>query len=280
MKRKVIVTAAVNGAAPRKALNPAVPEQPAELARAARECHDAGAAIVHFHIRGPQGEPACAPDILSEIDGEIRALSPIITQASTAPLRDVEESLALFQAENLPEMMTVAFGLMHLSTPKGDTLYPCTRSFLRRFLLEMRSHGVKPELELLSGASADDALELLSQGDCLEEPMSAVLLMGQPMQGVKRYDMDYLIQTFRRFPAGTQLSAACAGPQNLEAVILTLLLGGNVRVGMEETLWYREGEAVKSNAQLVERAVRLLRELDLEPATPAEARAILGLRPL
>jgi len=218
MKRKVIITAAVNGAAPRKALNPAVPEQPAEIAQAARECYDAGASIVHFHIRGPQGAPACSADILNnEIDGEIRALSPIIIQASTAPLRDVEESLELFQAKNLPEMMTVAFGLMHLSTPKGDTLYPCTRSFLRRFLLEMRSHGVKPELELLSGASADDALELLEQ--------KSVGYVGS--RTVSEEDIDFVRQTLAK-TVGWDYLVVSGGAKGADSVAMeeALVQGG------------------------------------------------------
>ena len=277
MRQKVILTAAINGAAPRKSQNPAVSEQPTEIALATQECYNAGAAIVHFHIRDQSGVPACSPEILSEINSEIRARSPIITQASTAPIRQVEESLELFKAPVLPEMMTIAFGLMHLAAPGRETLYPCTRAFLRDSLLQMRQHGVKPELEILSGASADDALALLAAGDCLEKPMSATLLMGQPMQGIKQYDVDYLIHTFRRFPAGTQISTACAGANNLHAILFTLLLGGNVRTGMEETLQYQEGEPVRSNGQLVERAVRIVHELGLEVATPDEARAILRL---
>lgn len=277
MRQKVILTAAVNGASLRKAQNPAVPEQPAEIGRDAQACWNAGAAVVHYHIRDREGAPSCSPQILSEINDQITARCPIITQASTAPLRDVEESLELFQAPHLPEMMTMAFGLMHLATPDKQVLYPCTRAFLRRFLRETVAHGIKPELEILNGASADDALALAGQTDCLPFPISATLLMGQPMQGIRAFDVDYLLHTLRRFPAGSQLSAACAGPHNLEAMTFTLLLGGNARVGLEETPFYREDLPAAGNAQLVERAVRIIHELGLEVASPEEARAILGL---
>ena len=108
MRQKVILTAAVNGASLRKAQNSAVPEQPAEIGRDAEACWNAGAAVVHYHIRDQEGAPCCSPRILSEINDQVAARCPIITQASTAPLRAVEESLELFQAPHLPEMMTMA----------------------------------------------------------------------------------------------------------------------------------------------------------------------------
>ena len=277
MRQKVILTAAVNGASLRKAQNSAVPEQPAEIGRDAEACWNAGAAVVHYHIRDQEGAPCCSPRILSEINDQVAARCPIITQASTAPLRAVEESLELFQAPHLPEMMTMAFGLMHLCTPDKQVLYPCTRPFLHHFLQEMVTRGVKPELEILNGASADDALALVGQADCLTAPLSATLLMGQPMQGIRAFDVDYLLHTLRRFPPGSQLSAACAGPRNLEAMTFTLLMGGNARVGMEETPFYQEGQPAKSNAQLVERAVRIIHELGLEVASPEEARTLLDM---
>lgn len=112
-------------------------------------------------------------------------------------------------------------------------------------------------------------------------PLSYTIVLGMSItQGAMRFSQDNLIDTWRRLPKGCDFTAMHVGGRELEGVTMGMLLGGGVRVGLEDNIWYKKGEKAKSNAQLVERAVRVIHELGFEVATPDEAREMLGIPPL
>ncbi len=286
MARKIIVTAALTGAFQGKAQCPGLPEQPDEIAQAAYECYNAGASIVHLHARDKNGINVTDPKIFSEINSQIRSKCPIITQNSTAPATksgfDPEycrSSLAIFDAEFLPEMASMDVALMHILWQGEQIMYGWTREILVEAAKKMQELKIKPEIEIFSPTNLEDVEDYIKP--YLTDPLSFTMVLGMSItQGAMKYSPDNLIDTWRRLPKGCNFSAMHVGAHELEGVTLGMLLGGGVRVGLEDNIWYSKGVKAKSNAQLVERAVRIIHELGFEVATPDEARACLDLPPL
>lgn len=283
MSRKIIVTAALTGAFQGKSACPGLPEQPSEIAQAALECYNAGAAIVHLHARDKNGVNVTDHRIFSEINSQIRAKCPIITQDSTAPAtkvhRDVDycrSSLEVFDAEFLPEMASLDVALMHVVWQGEGIHYPWTRPILIEAAKKMQDLNIKPEVEIFSPTNLEDVEDHLMP--YLGDPPSFTIVLGMSItQGAMRYSPDNLMDTVKRLPKGCDFSAMHVGGREMEGVTMGLLLGGGVRVGLEDNIWYAKGEKAKSNAQLVERAVRVIHELGFEVATPDEAREMLGI---
>ena len=286
MARKIIVTAALTGAFQGKAQCPGLPEQPDEIAQAAYECYNAGASIVHLHARDKNGMNVTDPKIFSEINSKIRAKCPIITQDSTAPATrpgfDPEycrSSLEIFDAEFLPEMASLDVALMHIKWQGEQIMYGWTREILIEAAKKMTELKIKPEIEIFSPTNLEDVEDYLLPH--IPEPLSYSIVMGMSItQGAMKYSPDNLMDTVKRLPKGCNFTAMHVGARELEGTMMGMLLGGGVRVGLEDNIWYAKGEKAKSNAQLVERAVRVIKEFGFEIATPDEAREILQIPPL
>lgn len=286
MTRKIIVTAALTGAFQGKAQCPGLPEQPDEIAQAAYECYNAGASIVHLHARDKNGINVTDPKIFSEINSKIRAKCPIITQDSTAPATRpgfdpdyCKSSLEIFDAEFLPEMASLDVALMHIKWQGEQIMYGWTRDILIEAAKKMQELNIKPEIEIFSPTNLEDVEDYLLP--YIPEPLSYSIVMGMSItQGAMKYSPDNLIDTVKRLPKGCNFTAMHVGSRELEGTMMGMLLGGGVRVGLEDNIWYKKGEKAKSNAQLVERAVRVIEEFGFEVATPDEAREILNIPPL
>ncbi len=282
MVRKVIVTAALTGAFHGKEANPNLPEQPDEIAQSAYECYNAGAAIVHLHARDKEGKSTNDKNVFSEINLKVRSKSPIIIQDSTAPATHpglhVDEGLEVLDADVLPEMCSLDCTLINIVYKGMNLYYGWTREWIINAASRMKELNIKPELEVFSPTTIDDLEDHIVPSGCLVKPLSISFVLGQTMsQGAMRYDLENLLTSWRRVPTDAMFSALTVGKQQMEGTMLALLLGGNVRVGMEDNIWYRQGEKAKSNAQLVERMVRIIREIGLEVASPDEAREMLGI---
>lgn len=286
MARKIIVTAALTGAFQGKNQCPGLPEQPDEIAQAAYECYNAGASIVHLHARDKNGINVTDPKIFSEINSKIRAKCPIITQDSTAPATRpgfdpdyCKSSLEIFDAEFLPEMASLDVALMHIKWQGEQIMYGWTRDILIDAAKKMQELKIKPEIEIFSPTNLEDVEDYLLP--YIPEPLSYSIVMGMSItQGAMKYSPDNLMDTVRRLPKGCNFTAMHVGARELEGTMMGMLLGGGVRVGLEDNIWYKKGEKAKSNAQLVERAVRMIHEFGFEIATPDEAREILNIPPL
>ncbi len=140
----------------------------------------------------------------------------------------------------------------------------------------MRTFGIKPEMEVYSHAMFREVNNVIEKG-LVERPYYINLVLGMRYQGAVDATPKYLNSLIDFLPEGTLFNVTAIGPAQLPLTVMGMLLGGCIRVGMEDNIYYRKGELAKSNAQLVARAVRIARELNKEPATPDEARKILGL---
>ena len=275
---KVIVTAALNGAFVTKAQNPAVPEQPEEIARAARECFDAGAAVVHVHARDEQGTPCGTREKSVEILAAVRGVCPeVVVNLSTGGGANlsIEERVSCLDAE--PEMATLNMGtLMRQSGPNAGEPFRNMTADIEAWAAKMQALRIKPEMECYSQSMYRDVRNLIAKG-LVEPPYYVNFVLGMMHQGAIEATPETLSSMHRFLPEDTYFNVTATGAAQLPLTTMGMVMGGCVRVGLEDNIYYRRGEPARGNAQLVERTVRIARELDLEPATPDEARSILGI---
>lgn len=275
---KVIITAALNGAFVTKAMNPAVPEQPHELARAARECHDAGAAVVHVHARDEQGRPCGTRAKFEEILAAVRGVCPeVVVNLSTGGGTNltIEERVSCLDAG--PEMATLNMGtLMRQSGPNAGEPFRNMTADIEAWAAKMQALRIKPEMECYSQSMYRDVRNLIAKG-LVEPPYYVNFVLGMMHQGAIEATPDTLYSMYQFLPDDTYFNVTATGAAELPLTTMGMVMGGCARVGLEDNIYYRKGALARSNAQLVERTVRIARELTLEPATPDEARAILGI---
>jgi len=286
-KRKVIITVAQTGNFQGKNANPNLPEQPSEIVSSAYDCYNAGAAIVHLHARDKEGNSSNDPEIFAEINSGVRARCNLIVQNSTAPATKpnsvADDGLALLDLprEALPEMCSLDCSLITTSWQDLTFIYMWTRQWLLDTARRMKELGIKPELEVFNPTSLEDVFGVLQPAGVLPEPISLTFVMGmnKVSQGSIAYSQQNLDFMIAKLPANqtVHFTTMAIAAHQLQGTVYGMLKGGNVRVGMEDNIYYTKGQLANSNAQLVERMTRIIRELDMDVATPDEARSILGL---
>ena len=289
MARKVIVTVAQTGAFHGKDANPNLPITPQEIADSAYDCYNAGAAVVHIHARDKEGVSTNDPSEYNEIGSRIRAKCNIITQYSTAPANRAgavaEDGMKLLYDKDLvkPDMCSLDCSLISTSWNGRTFVHEWYREFLLKYAGMMKEMGIKPELECFEPTSVEDVFSVLQPAGVLEEPVSLsfVLGMNRISQGAISFseaNLDFMISKLPKDRFVNFSTISIGGKNHVPGMAMTVLKGGGARVGMEDNIYYGPGELLKSNAQMVERAVRIVRELGLEVATPDEAREILQLK--
>jgi len=274
---KVIITAAQTGALVTKKMNPGLPEQPDEIVESAYACYQEGAAIVHIHARDKNGIPTGSKEVFQEIHDKIRAKCPIIVQDSTGggPNLTLEQRIECVQAK--PDMASLNMGsLMRISGQYKGISWSNMPEEIEHFVTQMRKLGVKPEMEIYNHGMLRDVENVIKKG-LVEKPYYINLVMGMMYQGAVEATPKYLQSLLDFLPEDAIFNVTPVGAAQLPLTTMAMILGGCIRVGMEDNIYYRKGELVKNNAQFVARAVRIARELNKEPATPDEARKILGL---
>lgn len=286
MPRKVVVTVAPTSNFHGKEANPALPEQPDEIARSIREAWDAGAALAHMHARDPAGVQTNDAEVYRRINAAVRAECDVIVQNSIAPAMrpgapgPAEDGLQVLDAH--PEMSSIDMGHCVITLPGGrEHDIHWSNNFLRRAAGIMRERGIRPEMEIFNNSQLANAALLIEEG-LIEPPLSYSFVMGMNRvnQNAMAWHPATLMAMVQTLPPGALFSTLGVGPAQHPATVQSLLLGGGVRVGFEDNIFYRRGEPARSNAQLVERIVGVIRDLGLEPASPAEAREMLGIPPL
>lgn len=289
MARKVIITVAQTGAFQGKEANPNIPLTPKEIADSAYDCYNAGAAIVHIHARDKDGLSTNDPKVYSEIGSGIKAKCDMILQYSTAPANregtGAEDGMKLLYDKDLfkPEMCSLDCSLISTSWQGRTFVYEWYRDFLVKYAGMMKELGIKPELECFEPTSIEDVFNVLEPAGVLDDPVSLSFVMGMDRisQGAISFSEENLDFMIKKLPRDrfVNFSTISIGAKNhVPGMAMTVLKGGGARVGMEDNIYYGPGELLKSNAQMVERAVRIIRELGLEVATPDEAREILKLK--
>src|SRR5215207_8942517 len=279
----VIITCALTGGIHGKEANSNLPEQPDEIVEQGVAAWRAGAAVLHVHARNPNGSNTMDQAIYSELHERLCSETDAVVQLTTggSPRLSVEERLnTVFLA---PEMCSLNMGLLNFFIRGEQVFFANHRSDIERFAREIASRNVKPELEVYNSAMLEEVAYLLSL-DILWPPYTINFVLHTPTQGGQRGTSRNLFDMLERLDElpvpreDLRINVSSMGRTQLPITTIALSMGLNVRVGMEDNVYYRRGELVEHNARLVERTVRIARELEHEPASPAEARARLGLR--
>ncbi len=291
--RKVIITVAPTGGFATKAHTPYVPTQPEEIAEDVRRCVEAGASVAALHARRPDDEATCDGAIYRRINELVRARCDIVINNSTGGgvngdmvagsdrITDVIWSERLKGLDGGADMCTMDAMTFIATAPDGREVVMKTPPSRATELAElMRLKGIKPEWEAFSPTHIlQDAARLIAAGyDSGPHFFNLVFGLDTAFQGALPYTPKLLQMMVELLPAGALFNVSTIGPAQLHAMAHALILGGHIRVGIEDHLYLSPG-VPGSNVQFVERAVRIVRELGLEPATTAEAREMLGLAP-
>lgn len=277
---KVIVTVALTGALVTKKMNPALPEQPEEIAQAAYDCYNEGAAVAHFHARDKDGVPTGSADIFKDIHERVRNKCSIILQDSTGGGSNLTIEQRTECLEARPEMASLNMGTMVRTIGEmAGTPFMNTRADIEAFVTRMNQFGVKPEMEVYNLSMLRDVRIVIEKG-LVQKPYCVNLILGMAYQGALEANPMYFTTYLQYLPEDCYFNSLGVGAAQTPVATLGMIYGGNARVGLEDNIYYSKGELAKSNAQLVERIVRVARDLGKEPATPEEARKILGLKPL
>jgi 3-keto-5-aminohexanoate cleavage enzyme len=288
--RKVILTIAPTGGMADKSVTPHLPTQPQEIADDVVRCWEAGASIVAVHARRPDDGATCDPEIYADINDRIRARCDIIVNNSTGggisgdmitTLPDGRKEIAF--TERLKgtlagaEMCTFDPHVQNMHRDDIELLLDTGWSRCLELAQAMKDRGIKPEWEVMSLSDLNWVNELIALG--YDEPphyINIVLGTHKLMSGATQYTPRNLQRFVEDLPENSLFCVSGVGPAQLPSSVHSLILGGQARVGLEDNIYYSRGR-LATNLELVERMVRILRELNLEPATPTEARDMLGL---
>lgn len=267
---KLIITVAPTGAITTRQDTPYLPIHPHEIAESVYAAWQSGAAVAHIHVREPDGSPSMNFERFRETVERIRDRCDIVLCLTSSGGLNLKEEDRWRICQLQPELASFDAGSMNF----GDAVFTNPPPFLDRLAEEMQKYGVKPEIEVFEGGFIANALAVARKG-LIQPPFYFQFVLGVP-GGLPASPKNLLFLT-ESIPPGSPWSVIGIGRHQLEMNTMGILMGGHVRVGMEDNVFYRKGELATSNAQFVERIVRLARELGREVASPSEARAILGL---
>ena len=271
----LIITCAITGAETTREKQPNLPVTPAEQAQAASDAVQAGASIIHLHVRDDQGKPTQSLDCFRDTIALIRKKAPrAILQISTGGAIGESIENRAKPLELKPEMASLNLGTMNF----GDDVFLNHPRDIVGLASQMHKQGVMPELEIYEVGMLESVFRLAKQG-ILRAPFHFQFVLGVPggMSG-ELSNLMQLVSILRNHGhAESHWGVAGVGRYQLPLAAHSVVLGGHVRVGFEDNIFYRKGEIAQSNTQLVERVVRIARELDRPVATPEEARALLGI---
>lgn len=269
---KLIITAAICGAEVTKEQNPAVPYTVKEMVREAKSAYDAGAAVIHVHVREDDGTPTQSKKRFKEVlDAIYKEIPDVLVIPSTGGAVGMSAGERLQPTELFPEMATLDCGTCNF----GDDVFENTIPMMREFGKRMLENNIKPEYECFEMGHLDTILRLAQKGQVPGAPMQFNFVLG--VFGCTPATGENLAWLVRNIPEGSTWTATGIGRYQFPLAMAAIPMGGNVRVGFEDNLYLSKGVLAKSNGELVEKVVRLSRELGREIASPAEARRILSL---
>jgi 3-keto-5-aminohexanoate cleavage enzyme len=269
---KLIISAATTGSRTMKSMTPYVPVTEEEIAQQAVECWRAGASIVHIHVRDEQERVTCDPDRYQKVTDLVRAAGcDVIMNWSTgggAGLTTDEERAASIKRS--PEVASFDCG----STNFGDGVFINSPSFLERLANDMNEHLVTPEIEIFDTGMIETAKEFIGR-ELLQPPFWFQFVLG--VRGGAPATARELTHMVDSLPPGSRWSVCAIGRHQLPMNMIGMAMGGHVRTGLEDNIYYSYRKLAAGNAQLVERLARLAREMGRELATPDEAREMIGV---
>lgn len=274
LENKVILTVATTGAWPTKNETPYVPLQPREIADEIYACWKAGASVAHIHVRDDEDKSSMNLDKFIETVNYIRETDCDIvinlTTSGQLGLKDEERYQHLIALH--PDIASYDCGSMNW---QHSTVFENSPQFLEKLGLVMQEHNVKPEIEIFDGGMIANAKYYLKKG-ILKAPLHFQFVLGAA--GGMEATIENLVFLKNQLPEGSTWGALGIGKGHLPIMYAALGLGGHLRVGMEDNIIYSKGVLAKSNVEFVERTKRIVKEMNKEIATPAEAREILGIK--
>ena len=275
MTQPVIITVAITGAVPRKADNPAVPVTPAEQIESTHEAFEAGASLVHIHVRNPDESPGSDPAKFAQVQEGVRKHCPgMIIQFSTGGRgRELSARGAMLGLK--PDMASLATGSVNFPT----NIYENPPDFVEGLARTMLDNDIKPEIEVFDLAMLYNAANLVKKGLLKNPPHIQFVLGIANALPVRRSVFDFLRSELAEvLPSATWVAAGTSRHQ-FEVNQWCLEAGGHCRTGLEDNTRFDATRLAASNAELVTKIVDACGRHDRRPATAAEARQILGLRP-
>lgn len=278
---KVVITCALTGVLANRKQCPAIPYTPVEIAEEARRAYDAGAAVVHIHARNDDGSPTFEPAVFAAIKEETRKRCPIILNFSTGTIADdVSQQVEVIRTLR-PEIAALNMGTMNYAKYSEsrkqfvfDMIFPNPYGKIMKLLEAMNEAGVKPELECFDTGHTAGIAPLLHMG-ILREPYQFSFIVNV-LGGIPPLVESLQLQT-KIMPPGSEWEVIGISHGHWKMLAAALVLGGNIRTGLEDHLYMPDGRMARSNGEMVEAAAALARGVGREPATVQEARAILRL---
>lgn len=277
----VVISCALTGVLADRRQCPHIPYSPVEIAQEAQRAWEAGATVAHIHGRLDDGTPTWALDVFARIQEEVRARCPIIINFSTGTLDDQTADQERIIETVRPEVAALNMGTMNYAKYSErrkdfvfDMVFPNPIGKIKRLLATMNRAGVHPELECFDAGHTATIVPLMDMG-LLKAPIELSFIMG--VLGGLPVSVEALQLQAGQVPPGSSWQVIGIGRVQWRMVAAALVLGGNIRVGLEDNFYLPDGVMAKSNGELVERAVRLTRDVGRRPATLAETRAMLGL---
>lgn len=278
---KAVITAALTGVAANRNQCKWIPYTPQEIAEEALACYNAGASVVHIHARENDGSPSWRVEVFREIMDEVRKRCPIIINFSTGAVLVERDDRIAHIRELKPEIAALNMGTMNYAkySPKRknfvfSVVFHNPFEDIIFFLDTMNQLGIKPECECFDLGHLESIFPLIDMG--LLKNFQISLIMG--VVGGMAATARNLAHVASLVPAGIAWEVIGIGQEQWLLVATALALGGNIRVGLEDNFYLSPGEMSQGNGPLVEKAVRMTRDIGREPATVAEARAILKVR--
>lgn len=288
----LMITCAVNGGVQGREMHNGLPETPEEIAAACKEAYDAGASLVHIHGRDPENLAAAAenPDVYLEINARVRELCPELIINNTTgggPGMSMEARYRCLEAE--PEVASLNMGpdMSRFRLPERpeplphphnaliyDECIPFTYGTIRRLAEEMKARDIKPEMEVYHSGQfwvSDD----LIQAKLLQPPYLFQFVMGYQTSAFPTPQS--LSSLVSELPDQSIFFACGVGPHQVPMTTCSMIMGGHVRVGLEDNLYYSRGRRLRGNGEAIERVIRIARDLNREVASPRQAREMLGL---
>lgn len=265
-----MITVAPVGAEASRQDNPNLPLTPREIADEAILCAEKGASIIHLHVRDEEGNATQAKEIFKETIALIKKNSNVIIQTSTGGASWMTAEERLQPVELKPEMATLTTGTVNF----GEEIFSNPMPMVELFAKAMTAQGIKPEIEVFEVGMIYNALRLVKD-KILTLPLHFDFVMGVP--GGIPGEARHLLHMVESLPPGSTWTVAGIGRSELSLGVMAIILGGHVRVGFEDNVYYSKGVLANGNASLVERIVRIAKELGRPIANPDQARKILGL---
>ena len=298
--RKVIITAAVTGAGPTPSMSEHLPLNPKQIADDAVRAYEAGAAIAHVHARNPKdGEPTANLNVFREILTNIKSRCNMVVCITTGGAGTIKERIAVVP-EFKPELATLNCGSVsgtqihvyerwkdklkyaweHDHLKREAWIFENTFQMMREYSQLDRENNTKPELEIWDTGQVGNVKFMLDR-NYVDRPIHVQFVMGALSGMPATPEMLVFVHQYAKNVLGDfSWSAAAVGRDQITIAAVTLALGGHVRVGLEDSLWAGYGRLARSSGEQVERVVAMAKAMSIEPATPDEARKMLGLKGL